>query len=55
MVGKCPCKGCTERTVGCHANCEKYKKWRTDYEAEMKEAKKRSLRHSEGYYKKLGE
>ena len=21
----CACKGCTERYVGCHSNCEKYK------------------------------
>lgn len=23
-----PCKGCKERAVGCHANCEKYKVYR---------------------------
>ena len=23
-----PCKGCTERTPGCHDHCERYKEWR---------------------------
>lgn len=22
-----PCKGCSERFVGCHSNCEKYKEF----------------------------
>lgn len=25
---KCPCKGCNDRKVGCHEQCEKYKSWR---------------------------
>lgn len=24
------CKGCTERHVGCHAKCEKYKAYKAD-------------------------
>lgn len=24
----CPCKGCKERKVGCHASCEAYKEWK---------------------------
>ena len=23
-----PCKGCTERTLGCHSSCEKYAKYK---------------------------
>lgn len=30
-----PCKGCQERIVGCHSNCEKYKQWQM-WHAEMK-------------------
>lgn len=22
-----PCKGCEKRVVGCHGNCEAYKRW----------------------------
>ncbi len=25
-----PCKGCTERVVGCHGSCEKYKTYQMD-------------------------
>ena len=25
---KCPCKGCTDRTVTCHAMCERFEAWR---------------------------
>lgn len=24
----CPCKGCKDRVVGCHVDCEKYKAWK---------------------------
>ena len=26
----CPCKGCNERKIGCHANCEKYNSWKNN-------------------------
>lgn len=26
---ECPCKGCDDRNSQCHANCEKYKVWKT--------------------------
>jgi hypothetical protein len=26
--GFCPCKGCNERKVGCHASCVAYKEWK---------------------------
>jgi hypothetical protein len=30
MYGKCGCKGCTERYLGCHDKCEKYKNYRKE-------------------------
>ena len=32
----CPCKGCNNRAVGCHAKCASYKKWQ-DNGIEVKE------------------
>ena len=37
MIKVGPCKGCEERRVGCHAECEKYKKWLDEYHAEQEE------------------
>ncbi len=31
---KNPCKDCTERHVGCHGTCERYKDWKTAHDAE---------------------
>lgn len=28
----CPCKGCQDRYVGCHSECDKYKEWRAEYD-----------------------
>ena len=28
----CPCKGCTDREIGCHAKCSKYIKWKTEWD-----------------------
>ena len=25
---KCPCRGCTDRTITCHGVCKKYQKWK---------------------------
>ena len=27
-----PCKDCLERCVACHATCERYRKWRADFD-----------------------
>ena len=27
---KCPCKGCTDRTVTCHSVCKKYEDWKIE-------------------------
>ena len=32
---KCPCKGCTDRTLTCHGVCDRYKAWKTE-EADKK-------------------
>lgn len=26
---KTPCRGCTERKIGCHANCKAFNEWKT--------------------------
>lgn len=33
-VGPSPCKDCTDRVVGCHSDCERYKTWKDAHEAE---------------------
>ena len=30
---KTPCYECEERQAGCHAKCEKYASWKTEYNA----------------------
>ena len=30
------CKGCTDRKVGCHAECERYKQWKKEYNEQAK-------------------
>ena len=29
-----PCLDCIDRDVGCHSDCERYKVWKTSFEAE---------------------
>lgn len=29
-----PCKDCTQREIGCHANCNLYKQYKDEYERE---------------------
>lgn len=43
---KCPCRDCSERTVGCHATCENYKAWKeeTDRVNENVREKKKNYR-----------
>ena len=31
-AGIAPCRGCTEREIGCHGKCEKYIQWQADLE-----------------------
>ena len=28
----CPCKGCTDREVGCHSSCSGYKEWKAEWD-----------------------
>ena len=30
---KVPCKGCPDRTPGCHENCDRFKTWRDERNA----------------------
>lgn len=32
MLTTCPCKECDERHVNCHADCDKYKCWKNEFE-----------------------
>ena len=34
MIKFSPCKDCIDRELGCHVVCEKYKKFRKEYEEE---------------------
>ena len=37
---KCCCKGCENRVVGCHSNCEEYRKYKNVVDAEKEEERK---------------
>ena len=37
---KCPCYKCERRHIGCHADCEKYERFRVENAEVMKELKK---------------
>lgn len=36
--GGCPCRGCEERSVECHAKCERYGAWKAEHDRERKAA-----------------
>ena len=38
----CPCKGCQDRTEGCHSRCERYKECKRKHDEIMK-AKRESV------------
>lgn len=38
-MGACPCKGCTDREVGCHSKCDKYATWRQEQDCITKKKK----------------
>ena len=43
----CPCrKDCGNRHAGCHAECEDYKKWRSDLDAKNAAIKKEKERYN---------
>jgi hypothetical protein len=37
---KTPCMDCTERHVGCHSGCDRYKEYKENYEQIRKEIRK---------------
>lgn len=41
-----PCKECTERSIGCHGKCEKYKKYRVIYQDEKQKIAAYFAEHS---------
>lgn len=45
------CIGCLERKVGCHSKCEKYKKWKEEYEKVKAQAKKNEKKIYDYYYR----
>jgi len=40
LAEACPCRNCDERRQSCHTECEKYKTWRAEYDADKDGAKK---------------
>ena len=48
-----PCKGCAERTIGCHGRCEMFRKWREERDKinELKRYNEESHRYSNKSYK----
>ena len=46
------CYGCTERKVGCHAKCEKYKKWKEEYDKREQLKKAGNNKYHDYFYHK---
>ena len=48
---KSPCKDCKDRFVGCHSHCEKYKKFRSEWQNENEKIRenKNTLMFKEQY------
>ena len=44
------CKGCQERHLGCHSNCERYLKWKKEYQEQMKRFKSGDRKHKDYFY-----
>lgn len=43
MIPKVPCKGCSDRKVGCHSDCEPY----NGYKAEMERQRRLRIKQNE--------
>jgi hypothetical protein len=48
---KCPCKGCTDRTVTCHGVCKRYEEWKKEHEIKKKWLRDQAPYTSEGALK----
>ena len=46
----CPCKGCTERKIGCHAECSKYIEWKTEWDR-----RRNSIHEAKTFEREVGE
>jgi len=49
---KCPCRGCTDRTVTCHGVCKRYQEWKKEHEDEKAWLKAQLPMTSEGVKKR---
>ena len=53
---ECKCKGCEERFVGCHAQCEDYKNYQKEWNAhkqKIKDAKNKDKEYREHKHKHI--
>ena len=46
------CFNCTERHIGCHGTCEKYKQWKEEYLEQKKVIKTNEIKHTSYFYHK---
>jgi len=44
-----PCKDCTDRYIGCHSDCDKYKDWKSSLET-IKKAKEEQRKKYDAYF-----
>jgi len=59
MNNKPPCKGCVERHIGCHAECERYAEWNGKHKDDLDKAHaEKAIRdefraHMDAYFDKM--
>lgn len=46
------CYGCTERKVGCHSKCERYLKWKEEYDKKAKLKRAGENKYHDFFYHK---
>ena len=46
----CPCKGCTDRKIGCHAECSKYIEWKAEWDR-----RKNMIDNAKAFEREIGE
>lgn len=46
------CYGCTERKVGCHSKCERYLKWKEEYDKKVKLKRAGENKYHDFFYHK---
>lgn len=50
MVAKAPCKNCEDRQLGCHSQCERYKKFKEESQAEKENIEKQKRLDGGAYW-----